>query len=114
MPVIPNNGSVFVNPWDEFLSFTKMPMTDYINLFSREPESLHPFTQTHDLKVIKNSDIIIDLYHVVKGRRVMIDEIKSDEITKTYYRVLADSFLKEMETELAERGIILDIHKKHS
>ena len=113
MPVIPNNGTNFVNAWDEFFRFTNMPMTAYIDLFAKEPESIHPFTQTHDLKVIKDSDIIKDLYHVVKGRRDMIDEIRTDDITKTYYRVLADSFLKEMEEELAQRGIILDTHKKH-
>ena len=103
-----------VNSWDEFFSFTNMPMTAYFDLFAREQESLIPFTKTHDLKVIKNSDIIIDLYHVIKGRRDSIDYIKADEITKTYFRVLGDSFLKEIGAELAARGIVIEPHKKHS
>ena len=103
-----------VNSWDEFFSFTNMPMTAYFDLFAREQESLIPFTKTHDLKVIKNSDIIIDLYHVIKGRRDSIDYIKADEITKTYFRVLGDSFLKEIEAELAARDIVIEPHKKHS
>ncbi len=102
------------NSWDEFLSFTNMLMTDYIDLFDREQESLNLFRKTHDLKVIKNSDIIIDLYHVIKGRRDSIDYIKADEITKAYFRVLGDSFLKEIEAELAARGIVIEPHKKHS
>lgn len=103
-----------VNSWDEFFSFTNMTMTDYIDLFAKEPESIYPFTQSHDLKVIKNSDIIIDLYHVIKGRMDSIDYIKTDEITKTYFRVLGGSFLKEIQAELAARGIVLEPHKKHS
>ena len=103
-----------VNPWDEFFSFTNMPMTAYFDLFAREQARLIPFTKTHDLKVIKNSDIIIDLYHVIKGRRDSIDYIKADEITKTYFRVLGDSFLKDIEAELAARGIVIEPHKKHS
>lgn len=103
-----------VNSWEEFLSFTDMVMTDYFDIFAREQESLNLFIHTHDLKVIKNSDIIIDLYHVIKGRRDSIDYIKADEITKIYFRVLGDSILKTIEAELAARGIVLEPHKKHS
>jgi len=103
-----------VNSLDEFLSFTNMIMTDYFDIFVREQESLNLFTDTHDLKVIKNSDIIIDLYHVIKGRRDSIDYIKADEITKIYFRVLGDSILKEIEAELAARGIVLEPRKKHN
>ncbi len=100
--------------WDEFLSFTNMPMTAYFDIFDREEGSLKLFTHTHDFKVIKNSDIVMDLYHVIKGRRDSIDYIKADEITKTYFRVLGDSFLKDIEAELAARGIVIEPHKKHS